>query len=172
MTRVLLAGIGNIFHGDDGFGSAVAARLDADRFPEQVDVGDYGIRGVHLAYQLLEGYDLVVLVDAVQRGAAPGTLHVIEHQLEEASAEAAVPAMDAHDLSPDAVLALVRAFGGTLKHVVVVGCEPESVEVGMGLSPVVQAAVDEAARVATDLALTAFERGEEEPCASASQDGS
>ena len=172
MTRVLLAGIGNIFRGDDGFGSAVATRLDAADLPEQVEVGDYGIRGVHLAYQLLEGYDLVVLIDAVQRGADPGTLRVIEHDVAAEPDEDALTAMDAHDLSPDSVLALVRAFGGTLERVVVVGCEPETTEVGMGLSAAVQGAVDEAAAVATGLARAALERSEEEPCASAYPDGS
>ncbi|MQA76737.1 MAG: hydrogenase maturation protease, partial [Solirubrobacterales bacterium] len=77
--RILVAGVGNVFCGDDGFGVAVAEHLAAATLPAGVELSDYGIRGIHLAYQLLDGYDLLVLVDAVQRGGEPGTVYLIEH---------------------------------------------------------------------------------------------
>jgi hydrogenase maturation protease len=139
--RTLVAGLGNIFHGDDGIGVAVAEALACETLPDGVTVRDYGIRGVHLAYELLDGYDLVVLVDAVQRGWPPGTVRVIEHVAAERSAD---PLLDAHDMAPDEVLALVPALGGTLGRVVVVGCEIESLTPCGQLSAAVQAAVPDA----------------------------
>jgi hydrogenase maturation protease len=157
MTRILVAGLGNIFEGDDGFGVEVVQRLLRQQWPDGVEVRDFGIRGVHLAYQLLEPYDLVVMVDAVQRANAPGTVYVIEHG---ADADAAQPAedaalMDAHDLAPDGVLALVPRLGGTLCRVVVIGCEPESIAPNMGLSPSVAGSVDHAAHLVTDIVQSA-----------------
>ena len=149
-TKTLVAGIGNIFNGDDGFGSEVAQRLAARPMPEGVRVEDYGIRGVHLAYELLEGYDLVVLVDAVDRRAAPGSLFVIEPDLSdarEAAGEAAGSMLDAHDLAPQAALSLVPVLGGRLGRVLVVGCQPESVADGMGLSAPVAAGLGQAAEL-------------------------
>lgn len=151
--RILVAGVGNLFKHDDGFGSAVAERLAGEPLPEGVEVVDYGIRGVHLAYQLLDGYDLLLIVDAVERGGTPGTLYVIEPDLSGlADADASEPTMvDAHDMSPQAVLALVPALGGSLGRVLVVGCEPETVADGMGLSEPVRGAVEEAALMVLDL---------------------
>ena len=91
--RILIAGLGNIFEGDDGFGVAVARLLTEAEWPSGVEVHDFGIRGVHLAYQLLDGYDLVVIVDAVSRAGEPGTLYVIDHAAAEPpAAESTGPA--------------------------------------------------------------------------------
>jgi hydrogenase maturation protease len=153
VSRTLVAGLGNVFEGDDGFGVAVAAALASTAWPDGVEVRDYGIRGVHLAYQLLEGYDLVVIADAVQRGGVPGTVYVIDHARDSDLAAPAedAPLLDAHDLAPDGVLALVPMLGGTLGRVVVVGCEPQSIAPAMGLSAPVAAAVDTAGRLVTDI---------------------
>lgn len=145
--RTMIAGLGNLFEGDDGFGVAVARQLAEADWPAGVEVRDFGIRGVHLAYQLLDGYDLVVIVDAVSRGGEPGTLYVLDH----APDEAPVPLLDAHDLRPDGVLALVPTLGGTLGQVVVVGCEPASLAPQWGLSPAVAAGVDAAAALVRDI---------------------
>lgn len=153
MTRILVAGLGNVFEGDDGFGVEVVGRLAAHSWPDGVEIRDFGIRGVHLAYQLLEDYDLVVMVDAVHRGDVPGTLYVIEHGADPAEPEPGetAPMMDAHDLAPDGVLALVPRLGGTLGRVVVVGCEPETITPQLGLSPSVAGSVDRAAELVTEL---------------------
>jgi len=149
---VLVAGVGNIFLGDDGFGVEVARRLSAEQLPENVRVADYGIRGVHLAYQLLDGYDTLILVDAVSRGEPPGTVFVIEPDLGLATPLNGVPpAMDAHDLDPASVLGLVRQLGGRIDRVLVVGCEPQRTDERIGLSEPVQRAVDEAARLVREL---------------------
>ena len=116
--RILVAGIGNVFLGDDGFGVAVAGRLAAATLPPGVDVVDFGIRGMDLAYALRD-YDVAILVDAVPRGGAPGTLYVIEPELD---ADEAGP--DAHGMDPVKVLALARGLGDPLPRVLVVGCEP------------------------------------------------
>ncbi|MGH8868588.1 MAG: hydrogenase maturation protease [Actinomycetes bacterium] len=154
-ARVLVAGIGNVFFGDDGFGVEVARRLEHTPLPEGVQVADYGIRGMHLAYALLDGFDDLVLVDALSRGEEPGTLYVLEPDLpdpdEAAEPDLGTPVVDAHSMGPDAVLALIATLtprlGGTLPRVRVVGCEPAVVEERMGLSGPVGGAVDEAARL-------------------------
>jgi hydrogenase maturation protease len=140
MSRVLVAGAGNIFLGDDGFGVEVAARLAREPLPDGVEVEDFGIRGVHLAYTLLDGYDVLILVDAVPRGDEPGTVYVIRADLD---APAPPEVMDAHDLAPETVLALLTRLGGRLDACYVVGCEPAGTE-GIGLSEPVAAAVDTA----------------------------
>ncbi len=146
-TKTLVAGIGNIFNGDDGFGSEVAKRLAGRPMPEGVHVEDYGIRGVHLAYELLEGYDLVVLVDALVRGEAAGTVYVIEPNVDLDD----VPPLDSHQMDPRAVLGMVGELGGEISRLLLVGCEPADIGEGMGLSPPVAAAVDDAARVVEEL---------------------
>ena len=149
---VLVAGVGNIFLGDDAFGVEVARRLLAEPLPENVRVADYGIRGVHLAYQLLDGYDTLILVDAVSRGEPPGTVFVIEPDLGLGTPLNGVPpAMNAHDLDPASVLGLVRHLGGRIDRVLVVGCEPQQTDERMGLSEPVQRAVGEAARLVREL---------------------
>jgi hydrogenase maturation protease len=150
-ARVLVAGMGNIFLGDDGFGAEVARRLIGARLPPGVEVGDFGIRGIHLAYQLLDGYDALVLVDAVQRGDAPGTLSVIEPDAEALEPQGA-NGMDGHDLDPVSVLNLLRSMGGSVGRTVVVGCEVECVSETMGLSPVVEAAVPGAVTLVLEVA--------------------
>jgi len=118
-TRVLVAGIGNVFMGDDGFGVEVARRLAGRALPAGVEVGDFGIRGMDLMYALGEGYDTAVFVDAVPRGEPPGTLSVIEPQVEGDGAM-----LDAHGMDPVKVLALARQVGDVPERILVVGCEP------------------------------------------------
>ncbi|MEV0061970.1 hydrogenase maturation protease [Nocardia sp. NPDC058379] len=152
-ARVLVAGIGNIFLGDDGFGPEVVRRLP----PHGADVRvvDYGIRGMHLAYDLLDPWDALVLVDAIPDRGTPGALSVF-HAEPDATGAAQ---LDAHAMNPDAVFASVRALGGTLPPTVVVGCQVHSVAEGIGLSAPVLAAVDPAvvavAEVLTRLASAA-----------------
>jgi hydrogenase maturation protease len=148
---VLVAGIGNIFLGDDGFGVEVVRRLSGHPLPDGVHVTDTGVRGVHLAYQLLDGYRSVVLVDAVARGGAPGTLHLIEAPAPGASGPGEV-LVDGHRMTPDTVLALLDTLSAGTgaprpSRFLVVGCEPASIEEGIGLSAPVAAAVDEAVRL-------------------------
>jgi hydrogenase maturation protease len=143
MKSVLVAGVGNIFLGDDGFGVEVAARLVRRPLPEHVRVVDFGIRGLHLAYELLDGVDRLILVDAAQRGETPGTVSVLRVAIEP-GAEVPMSPMDAHDMSPDTVLDLVHALGGSLGEVLVVTCEPQDVGANLGLSDAVLAAVDSA----------------------------
>jgi hydrogenase maturation protease len=150
--RVLVAGIGNVFLGDDGFGVAVAERLARSAVAPGVHVEDYGIRGMDLAYAMA-GYEVVVLVDAVPRGGPPGTLYVIEPEL-----DTDLPAApDAHGMDPVAVLSLARALGGELPRVLVVGCEPAvrmtgaEEDVVADLSEPVRAAVDGAVSLVESL---------------------
>ena len=141
--RVLVAGVGNIFLGDDGFGPEAARRLAGRRLPEGVRVVDYGIRGMHLAYDLLDGYDALVLVDALPDRGAPGTLHVFEADHETLSAGIG---LDAHAMDPAAVFASLAALGGTAPYTVVIGCEVDDVDERMGLSDAVSAAVADAVK--------------------------
>jgi hydrogenase maturation protease len=153
--HTLVAGIGNVFLSDDAFGVEVAQRLTQRPLPEGVRVEDYGIRGIHLAYELLEGYDTLVLIDAVPIGEPPGTLAVIEPELDAAGIGAAelgdvldpsaIAMVDAHTMSPDVVLATLARLGGSVGRVVIVGCQPADLREGIGLSPAVAAVVDDAA---------------------------
>lgn len=137
---VLVAGIGNVFCGDDGFGVEVARRMAKEPLPEGTAVVDVGVRSVHLAFDLLSAsYDMLVLVDAVSRGGAPGTLYVLD--VDDAPRLAREPFSDAHGLTPGAVLAAVKALGGEPPLTRVVGCEPECVDEGMELSEPVARAV-------------------------------
>jgi hydrogenase maturation protease len=139
--RVLVAGIGNIFLSDDGFGPAVVRRLaDQGGLPEQVRVVDYGIRGMHLAYDLLDDYRSLVLVDALPGDGPPGALTVLEVGPDDLGSGE----FDPHGMAPVAVLASVRQLGGTLPPCHVVGCRPASVAEGIGLSEAVSAAIPEA----------------------------
>lgn len=137
---VLVAGVGNIFLRDDGWGSEVARRLDPSVFPDDVRVVDYGIGGIHLAYDLLDGVGLLVLVDAVPRGVPAGTLTVLEVDPD------SLPdtRVDSHAMDPAALLATVRALGGAVPPTLLVGCEPADVGDGMGLTPTVAATLDAA----------------------------
>jgi hydrogenase maturation protease len=147
-ARVLVAGIGNVFMGDDGFGVALADRLARRALPAGVEVVDFGIRGMDLAYAMHDGYDTVLFLDATPRGEAPGTLYVIEPDLGE---ELDGVGFDAHGMDPLKVLALARTLGpSTLPRVLVVGCEPETAmrgdeeDVVAGVSEPVRLALDEA----------------------------
>jgi hydrogenase maturation protease len=148
-SRVLVAGVGNVFLGDDGFGVQVARRLADASLPDGVRVADYGIRAVHLAYDLLDGYDILVLVDALARGDAPGTLYVIEP--DGSSPPSGSTVMDAHGMTPDAVLGLFATLGGRLDRTLVIGCEPADCSEGMELSGPVAAAVEPAVALVHDL---------------------
>ncbi len=153
-VRILVAGIGNIFLGDDGFGVAVAGRLAQRELPEGVDVVDFGIRGMDLAYALGDGYDAALLVDATPRGQPPGTIEVIEPVLDE---DVDVP-VQAHGMDPVRVLMLARQLGRLPGRTLVVGCEPQTVvdpdvsdAVVAELSPPVRASVERAVAVVESL---------------------
>jgi hydrogenase maturation protease len=143
--RVVVAGVGNIFLGDDGFGVEVARQLAGVALPAGVEVIDVGVRGVHLAYDLLDGCDLLILVDTAARGAPPGTVSLLEAHPGEVPAGA--PLIDPHSLAPDDVLALLRRLGGQPARTLVVACEPADLGAGMELSTPVRAAVPEAVRL-------------------------
>jgi hydrogenase maturation protease len=121
-SRILVAGIGNVFLGDDGFGVALADRLGRRQLPPGVEVADFGIRGMDLAFAIQDGYDAVVLLDATPRGDPPGTLYVIEVDHDE-EGEAT---LDTHGMDPVKVIGLVRALGGKPPPMFVVGCEPQT----------------------------------------------
>ncbi|HEY5362150.1 MAG TPA: hydrogenase maturation protease [Streptosporangiaceae bacterium] len=191
-AQVLVAGIGNIFLGDDGFGVEVATRLARLDLPGGVRVVDYGIRGMHLAYDLANGFDAAILIDATPRGGMPGTLYVIEPDLgsepapqadpvspaagpadpraastDEAAAAAeaaASPLFDAHGMQPDVVFGMLDMLGGARPgRILIVGCEPASVDYGIGLSDAVAASVDEAVQVVADLAANGAAGWAEDP---------
>jgi len=146
--KILVAGVGNIFMRDDGFGVAVARHLARCALPSDVQVTDFGIRGIHLAYELTSGgHDLTLLVDATTRGGPPGTIYVLEPSAE--SPPAAV--VDAHALTPEAVLTLAGTFGGEAGRILIVGCEPADTSPGMELSQAVAQAVPKAADVITEI---------------------
>jgi hydrogenase maturation protease len=180
--KTLIAGVGNIFLGDDGFGVEVATRLAGVELPDGVKVVDYGIRGMHLAYDLANGYDAAILIDATPRGGAPGTIYVIEPDLgsgpaagtgpeaDAADADAVVadpvdanPLFNAHGMQPDVVFGMLDMLGGGRPdRILVVGCEPASVDYGMGLSDAVTASVDEAVQVVLELVATGCGQREED----------
>jgi len=164
-TRVLVAGIGNIFLGDDGFGSEVARVLAGQQMPAGVRVTDYGIRGMHLAFDLLDGYDALVIVDTVPSRGSPGALHVLEVGPEDLGDGD----LDAHGMAPTAVLASLGTLGGALPRTIVVGCEPATVEEQIGLSAPVAAAVDRA--VDTVRSLIARELSKPDPAVPAGPHG-
>ena len=148
---ILVAGIGNIFLGDDGFGVEVIRRLASHPLPHGARAVDFGIRGVHLAFEMLEHPDdTTILVDLIPGGDAPGTVYLIEPDLEALAGQAIGPA-DAPSMTPDAVFALLRSLGGTPGKVWIVGCEPLSTEDEMGLSAPVEAAVDEAVKLVLEV---------------------
>ena len=152
--RILVAGIGNIFLADDGFGVEVVRRLAERELPENVEVADFGIRGLDLAYALMGPYEAVVFVDALPRGEEPGTVYLVEPRIED---EGEV-AIDTHGMDPVKVLRLARALGAEIPRTLVVGCEPKVIVSGenyddmlMELSEPVRAAVDEAAKLIESL---------------------
>jgi hydrogenase maturation protease len=152
---ILVAGIGNIFLGDDAFGVEVVRRLASLQLPQSVRVTDFGIRGFDLAYALQDGYETTILVDACPHGQAPGTLYVIEPDLKGLDDPAAPQAsIEAHAMNPVSVLRMARAMNIELNNILLVGCEPETLggeEGQMGLSGPVEAAVDDAVKLVQSL---------------------
>ena len=151
--KILIACVGNIFLGDDGFGVEVAGALGKKRLPEGVSVRDFGIRGFDLAYALLDPWDAIIIVDALPRGQAPGTLYVLEPDAVAANIEP-----NPHGMDPVQVLNMAASLGPISAKVLVVGCEPhdfgDDLEGRMGLSPPVQAAVEEACPMIEELVNT------------------
>lgn len=145
-SKILVAGVGNIFMGDDAFGSEVARRLMDEGLPAEVQVTDFGIRSYDLAYALMDGYDVTILVDATSQKQSPGTVYLIEpdqgqlDQIDEIMA-------DPHSMSPENVLRMLRTLGSTPGKLYLIGCEPAILEVEdgrIGLSEVVEAAIPQA----------------------------
>jgi hydrogenase maturation protease len=160
--RVLIAGIGNVFLGDDGFGVEVVKRLAGRELPEGVEVKDFGIRGMDLAYALQDGYELVVFVDATPRGGEPGTVYLIEPEVEDDGEVT----LDTHGMDPVKVIKLSRALGARPTRTLVVGCEPRVVlggedydEMLMEMSEPVRVAVDEAVKLVESLVEEISEEG-------------
>jgi len=148
-AKVLVAGIGNMLLSDDGFGPEVARQLQAagSDLPAGVSVIDYGTRGMHLAYELLDGYDALVLIDTRPGDGAPGEIEVLAIGPEDVGQGE----FNAHGMDPVTVLGSLEALGGTLPQTFVVGCQPATVEEGIGLSPAVAAAVPEAMTAVREL---------------------
>ena len=206
--RMLIAGVGNIFLGDDGFGPEVANRLAAVSLPDWVRVADYGISGMHLAYDLADGYDTAILIDAAPRGDKPGTVTLLaptppprallaptppprptlaptplprpgldvtaEPRADAGTAAEAIGAsrlFDAHGMQPDVVLGVLDMLGARSLRILVVGCEPASVDYGMELSEPVANAVDEAVQVVLDLVAEAGRGRDHEPHGAAGTPG-
>ena len=150
--RVLVAGIGNIFLGDDAFGVEVVRRLSDRKFPEEVIVRDFGIRGYDLAFALLEGYETAILIDACPRGGDPGTLYVIEPEISEEDAKPVT--LDAHTMNPVNVIRVARDMGPVFKRIFLLGCEPATLgweEGQMGLSEPVSSAIEQAVNMVEKL---------------------
>lgn len=168
--KILLAGIGNIFMGDDGFGCEVVSRLAQQRLPDGVDLVDFGIRGLDLYYALRDDYELVILIDIAHRGGTAGSLYVIEPELP--SAKSAIDGTPQHDLAPDRMLQMAAALGADCPRLLLIACEPAYLggdEGFMGLSKAVAAAVEPAAeQVLRQLSLfrqrAAIEVGATEDC--------
>jgi len=146
--RILVACIGNIFLGDDGFGTEVARRLASRPLPADVVLKDFGIRGVDLSYALLEPYELVILVDACAKGGEPGSVYLIAPDTSDSDVSGRVPAsLDMHGMNPMNVLRTIQSMGSAPSRILIVGCEPADLggeEGRLGLSDPVHAAVDEA----------------------------
>lgn len=146
MKRVLVAGIGNIFFGDDAFGVEVTRQLSQADLAEGVCVKDFGIRSYDLAYAIADGYDALILVDATPRGESPGTVSIIQPNLEEI-AEPGQDSLDGHTMNPVVALQMARAFGPLPASIYLVGCEPCKLESDggrIGLSDIVESAVPKA----------------------------
>ena len=154
MTRILIAGIGNAWMRDDGFGGQVAERLLARELPPEIAVFDFGTGGLDLAYEVMRGYDALVLVDISRQGGTPGTLYVME--ADEDDVQAGIEdgqVINPHGMDPQTVLRFVKTLGAWPGKVVVVACEPAVVEeMGFGLSAEVEGAVDRAVEVVLDTA--------------------
>lgn len=152
--NILVAGIGNIFMGDDGFGVEVAKRLHDRPWPGGVRIIDFGIRSFDLAFALVDDCQVAILVDALQRGEAPGTLYVLEPNLSDLD-ELSPVSMEGHSLYPAQVLQMARLYGNPPERILVVGCEPAVIGFDsggeLGLSSAIQASLDEAVRLVESL---------------------
>jgi hydrogenase maturation protease len=160
-ASILIAGIGNIFLGDDGFGVEVLRRLASASLPSGVRAVDFGIRSLDLTYALMDAPDVTILVDACSRGEAPGTLFVIEPDDDHAEGPESA-ALDAHAMNPMAVIRTARSMGGPLKRILLVGCEPATLgpeEGQLGLSEQVESAVNEAVTLVLNLVREIREGG-------------
>jgi hydrogenase maturation protease len=161
MKRILIAGIGNIFFGDDAFGCEVAAELGKRQLPAEATVIDFGIRGYDLAYAIMDGYDATILVDAAPRGEKAGTVYLLEldpQKIDSGESELA----DAHDLTPARVLQLLRSLGGQPRNIYLLGCEPGNVDMddgAMGLSEAVRAAIPAATVMIENLLIELLRTG-------------
>jgi hydrogenase maturation protease len=161
-VRILVAGIGNIFHGDDAFGVEVAARLAKRTLPEEVRVVDFGIRGFDLTYALLDGYDATIMVDAAAGGGPPGSIYTMEidpnapRTMDKQRIDVAT-----HGMNPMHVLQMAQAMGGCMGRILLVGCQPEKLgtdeEGMMGLSDTVSAAVERGAEAVEGLVAKLLE---------------
>jgi hydrogenase maturation protease len=155
--QILIACIGNIFLGDDGFGTEVARRLAGRTLPPGVVLKDFGIRGMDLSYALLDPYELIILVDACARGGEPGSVYLIEPDPVDINLSSPVPAsLDMHGMNPLNVLRKVKSMGGAYGRILIVGCEPADLggeEGRLGLSDPVHAGVDEAIAMIETLIL-------------------
>jgi hydrogenase maturation protease len=151
-VRILVAGVGNSWLRDDGFGGEVARRLSARTMPSGVAVMDAGTGGLDLAYEVMRGYDALVIVDVSQQGGEPGTLYVMEP--DEASVDGDIAdgeAINPHGMDPKTVLRFVKSIGAWPGRVVVVACEPADVsDLGFGLSEQVQAVLDRAVELVAE----------------------
>lgn len=169
---ILVAGIGNIFMGDDGFGVAVVNELARRPAIRQVVLMDVGIRGLDLTYALMGDYQAAVLIDTVKRGHAPGTLYVLEPELSAPEPESEPALLDVHDLSPGRVLRFVQASGARLRRLRLVGCEPAFLplpeEPHMGLSEEVAGAVTGAADLVQEV-VAALLPAQEDPAVAHAQ---
>jgi hydrogenase maturation protease len=156
--KILIAGIGNIFQGDDAFGCKVIRELAHADLPPHVTVTDFGMSGYDLAYALTDGYDLAIMVDAVPCQKSPGTVYLIEPDLDRLNDLVPAP-VDAHSLNPVTVLQMARSVGGLGKKLLLVGCEPaslESVDGEIGLSEPVRRAIPEAVGMIRSLVTEAL----------------
>jgi hydrogenase maturation protease len=145
ILRTLVAGFGNVRLGDDGFGVEVVHRLKAQPLPEGAHVRDFGIRGLHLVFDLLESWDAILLVDAMKHGDPPGTVFVLDPNIDAIGDPSSLP--DAQSLHPAAVLRTAHALGARMYNLHVIGCEPADLSEHVGLSEPVEHGVDEAVRI-------------------------
>ncbi|HWE01636.1 MAG TPA: hydrogenase maturation protease [Tepidisphaeraceae bacterium] len=163
-ANILVAGIGNIFLGDDAFGSDVARRLMLRPQPPGVRVIDFGIRGLDLTYALADGCDLAILIDAMPRGGTPGTVYVLEPEMNDGGGHSNAPLLDAHSMDPMKVLRAVEQMGAKFGKILIVGCEPtpladDADDMNMTMSASVAAAIEPAIDVVEALVKQHFEIG-------------
>jgi hydrogenase maturation protease len=150
--QILIAGVGNAWLQDDAFGAECARRLEARGVPSGVTVMDFGTGGLDLAYEIMRGYDALLLLDASRQGGVPGTLYVLEPSMEELTGPIEDgDVINPHGMDPQTVLRFVGAIGGFSGRVVVIGCEPGEVdEVGLGLTPAIEDAVERALQLVAE----------------------